>query len=251
MDYLHYNNFYSYMEGTGIIIVKDKVNFLEGDITFEKALSHISILAELHKKIMGYEGSMGFNLKNNTGRYVESCKVDIKKHNRYIRYIENRGYSNDFEKLILKYGDKYIKRAEKCIECVYSFNYIDLIYRSMKRNEICLGDSSIENLRKGKYIEVRNLKDFSYDLIEIDGVNFIRDLRKRGLKLDWENLIEEFCKAEGLNEDSVNFIKAMASYPYEFMRCMDRYKNGKKPWTLKQYESRLLKAIEKDGESLI
>ncbi|WP_032121272.1 hypothetical protein [Clostridium amazonitimonense] len=251
MSTFAYNEFYDYIWSKGIIVLNCKDFDSEKKITMQKAKNHMDILSEMHKKVMGYEGSIGFNLPNNIGKLVEGCKVEIKKNNRFICYLQKQGANNNFESLLLDVGDDYIKRAERCVECVYNWHYIDILYRSMRKCEICIRDSTEENIRKDEHIEIANGKNFCYEILEVDAINYLNKFKRKGVSLDYEELIAYFCNIELLDENSNYFIKAMISYPFEFMKCLNRYKRSKKPWTLDQYEDKLLKAIEKDGISYI
>lgn len=251
MSLFCYNEFYDYIYKKDIIIINCNSFNVKNKITTEDAKIQLDILCELHETIGGYEGSAGFTLPNNIGKLVENCKVEIKKNNRFIRYLENQGSNNGFESLLLKIGDKYINRAEKSVECVYKSNYMDIIYRSMKRGEICVVNSSEDNLRKGGKIEIAKGKKFCYEILEIDAVNYLNKLKRKNNDIDIEELIDYFCTIEGLDENSNCFIRAMISYPFEFMKCVNRYKRSKKPWTLEKYEEKLLKSVEKDSVSYI
>ncbi|MBU3194247.1 hypothetical protein LGK99_07085 [Clostridium algidicarnis] len=251
MSLFCYSEFYDYIYKKDIIIINCNSFNVKKKITMKDAKRQLDILCELHEKIKGYEGSAGFTLPNNIGKLVENCKVEIKKNNRFIRYLENQGANNGFESLLLKIGDEHISRAEKSIECIYKSNYMDIIYRSMKSGEICVVNSSEDNLRKVEKIEIAKGKKFCYEILEIDAINYFNKLKRKNSDIDIEGLIDYFCTIEGLDENSNNFIRAMISYPFEFMKCVNRYKRSKKPWTLEKYEEKLLKSIEKDSQSYI
>ncbi|WP_055669354.1 hypothetical protein [Desnuesiella massiliensis] len=221
------------------------------DVTEAEALNQIYIISEFHKKAMGYIGSIGSTLENNTGRLVENCKVEVKRLKRDISNIKIKGPKNDFEKLLITEGESYVNRAEQCIEHVYSWNYIDLIYRSMRRDEICLGDVGPINLRKKTYIEINTLEKCCNNMVECDAIEFFNKLKRKDSKINFEKLINAFCEREELDNSSKEFIKAMISYPYDFIKCCIRYRENKKNWTLEEYESRLIKSMKKDGYSML
>ncbi len=69
--------------------------------------------------------------------------------------------------------------------------------------------------------------------------------------MDFNKCIDEFCKLEGLGESSKVFIKALLSYPYEFIKIYEKYKKNKKNWNEEEYIRRLLNGIKEDEMSLI
>jgi hypothetical protein len=56
---------------------------------------------------------------------------------------------------------------------------------------------------------------------------------------------------EELKKSSERFMLAALSYPTEFMKICDRYRYDKKEWNEEEYEAGLMRAIEKDGQSLL
>jgi hypothetical protein len=229
--------------------ISEKSEF-EG-LTEKLVKEHLNVLSEFHKTIMGFNGFMGKRLNNYTGKRVEEFKVYTKKLKRDIRKLELEGVQNNFEAILLSRGEEFINRAEKCISEIYSWQYYNLINRSMKRIEICLGNTYQDNIRKLDTIEVINIEHFGYNMVECDGVYYLNKLKRKGARFDWKQLIGEFCNTEGLGVTSEVFISAMIDYPYEFMKCCNRYRYRKKNWDDEKYAENLALAIDKDGVSIL
>lgn len=136
-------------------------------------------LSKFHKKISGYNNYIGYRLEDKRGRMVEQYKIYIRKVKRQYESIKKKSELSSFEKLLLYHGDEYLKRAENCIKVIYENGYLELIKRSMDRNEICIGDTSFANLRMREQIEVNDLSKCVYDLVEIDGADFLLRLIKK------------------------------------------------------------------------
>ena len=165
--------------------------------------------------------------------------------------FEKSGGSNKFEDLVLRYGDIYLDRANNCMNIININDYIGLILRSMKRTEMCLGNTYFNNLRKINNLEVINVEGCCYNMVEIDLVNLLAKVKRRGVDIDFNSCVKDFCDLESLDINSFNFILAMISYPYEFVKCCNRYREGIKQWTTEQYTEKLQKAMVADGDSLI
>lgn len=248
-----FNNFCEGVKRIGIYQVQgfDDSLYLENNISEEDVIEQIKIISECHRLLLGYDGGINKRLNNDTGKKVEQYKVYIKKIKRDIKKLKDTVPANSFEEMLLRYGDEFVIRAEACISAVYAADYYGLISRSMKRMEICIGDTSLNNLRKKENIEIIDLSHCSYNMVECDGLYLLSKLKRSRVDLPWKELVEEFCAMEKLDSNSERFIVSMLSYPYEFMKCYDRYKYRKKEWSNKEYETKLARALEKDGDSLI
>lgn len=149
-------------------------------------------------------------------------------------------------------GEEYIKRGEKALKIVNTSYYVEIILRSMRRKEICIQDVWINNLNfEDKNIKIRELKGISYNLVEMDMVYLINKLRRAGYELDWRYICRRFCDMENIDRYSENFIISLVSYPTQFMKCCDRYRENKKIWSFEKYKKKLRKAITEDGKSLV
>lgn len=226
---------------------KEKINYLSQNEIYK----HLENLNDFHKRVMGFNGYMRKRLENNIGRLVEEYKVSLKRLKRDIMKINKNGPNNVFEEYLILCGDKYADRAKQCIDYVYDCGYLQIISRSMKRNEICLGNSKLENIRRSNKLEIVNIEECCYNMVEIDCFTFLNKVKKKNIKMDWSKLVSEFCKLEGLKSNSKEFILALMSYPDEFLRCCDRYRKNKRNWSPERYKARLEKAILLDDNSII
>lgn len=221
------------------------------DINYSMIKEQIHIISEFHRNTLGYTGRMNRRLDNNIGKAVEQYKVYTKKLNRDLEKLKKKDIESEFEKTLLEKGELYLIRAKYCIDSIYNNNYISLITRSMKRVEMCIGNSYFNNLRKKDSIEIKSVDSCCYNMFEMDMVYLLSKIKRKGINVDFDSLIREFCEVESLDVNSINFIRAIISYPCEFIRCCNRYREKSKDWTEDEYVSRLEKAIVLDGKSLI
>lgn len=248
-----YKSYLDFLKSKNIRILESENNELTAldDVSEEKLINQLYLISEFHKKTMGYNGYMGLRLNNKTGSTVEQFKVSIKRLKRYLKNIRINSAGSDFERKLLKIGFEYINRADSCISEIMNSGYMELIERSMKRTEICIGNPNFNNLNKTEdVIEVISLNKCSYNNIEMDCFYLLRKYRKRNLELDYKALVNIYCGYEGLSENSSRFILALLSYPCEFIRCCNRYREKSKDWSEDEYIDRLEKAMLKDGEVL-
>lgn len=250
-----YKSFTDYLLEKDITVVENFNSPIEADmnnITFHDLERQLALISELHKKVMGYKGYLGKRLENKTGATIEQYKVNIKRLKRYLKNIRMNAASSDFERSLLKVGNVHLNRAEGCISLIYDSGYMDIIERSMKRTEICFGNIDFTNINSSESnTEIIDISKSCYNTVEMDCFNLLSKYKRKGLKVDYTKLVKSFCQFEGLGENSLKLILALLSYPYDFMKCCNRYRERTKDWSEEEYGESLKRAISKEGETLI
>lgn len=246
-------NFREYLETKDIRVINNiDIKIKNRNLCEKDLFKHVESLAYFHYKTMGFQDYLKGRLDNKIGRKVEEYKVSLKRLKRDLSNINKLKDLNDFEKLLIIEAPQYIERANNIIKIIDNKSYINFIIRSMNRKEVCLSNVWLNNIIcDNKNIYVNDISDSCYNLVEMDCVEFIRKLRKKGYKDSCINVCKHFCNVEDLGYENERFILAMASFPEEFMKICNKYRNKKKNWGIEKYMSRLDKAILEDGESLI
>ncbi|MCY6369886.1 spore coat protein [Clostridium ganghwense] len=245
-------SFFEYVSKKGVKVIESQKKIsVKNKIIDEGIINQLKLISEFHSKAMGYDNYIGHKLQDKRGRIVEQYKIYIKKIRRELEEVKKKSELNSLEKLFLQCGDEYLDKAQKCIDKIYENNYLELIKRSMDRIEVCLGNTYFTNLNKEEQIEVLTIEECCYDLVEMDGVYFFNKIKKKGRSLNYKELIHKFCEFENLNQDSEKFIEALISYPYDFMKCLMRYKKDKYELNEEKYRMKLEKIIIDDNKKLI
>ncbi|MEG2917751.1 MAG: hypothetical protein RR891_01505 [Clostridium sp.] len=256
MNRFFYDSFQQYLSTRGV----KKVNFMLKDnetlnrrILEERVIEQLYIINQVHELSCGFNGYLRKRINNHTCKLIEEDKIQLKKFRRNLEKIRESGPIDRVEEIILENGDEILNRGELVINTIIENGYIELVARSMHNVEICLTDVDFDNLLKGKdeTIEIANFDDIAYNMVEMDCYYFLAKLKRKGFYVDFEKCIDIFCKLEGLDENSNIFIRALLSYPYEFMRIYDKYKKNKKSWNEEEYIRRLINGIKEDEKSLI
>ncbi|HCO73813.1 MAG TPA: hypothetical protein DIT16_03040 [Clostridium sp.] len=254
MNRFFYDSFQQYLCTKGV----KKVNFmlksnetLSRRILEEKVINQINIINEVHKLSCGFNGYLRKRINNHTCKLIEDDKIQLKKFRRSLEKIKDNGPIDRVEEIVLERGDRVLARGEKVIDTIMNNDYMELVARSMDNVEICLTNVDFDNLGKSETIEIVNFDDIAYNMVEMDCYYFLVKLKRKGFKVDFNKCIDEFCKLEGLGESSKVFIRALLSYPYEFIKIYEKYKKNKKSWNEEEYIRRLLNGIKEDEMSLI
>ena len=232
-------NFKQYILDKGITICDEKKTIDKEAIDKEDVLKQLDAISEFHRKVMGYEQGLSKLLNYNMGKIVEEHKVDIKKVGRCLRNVQDKQWSD------------MLGRAQMCINLIYSSDYYSLLKRSMGRKEVCLGDTFFDNIWREEKLCINSIKDCCYDVVELDCVYLLNKLRRKGIVLNYKELVEYYCTQENLSESSYYYMLSMLSFPEEFMKCWRRYRIETKEMTEKQFATKIKRAIKKDRDSLI
>lgn len=246
MDNLKNISLEKHFEINGIKSFKSAHTLKKDDITEELIIKQFHAINKFHKILSEYNGYDVKSIDNKTGKLVERYKMEIRLVKRYIKNIKEDNASDNFNDMLLS----YLERSEKCIFKA-SNNYIDLIKRSMKNREICLEDCYFDNVYEDKHLFIKNASCICFDMIEIDGINFIDKIKTVKGEFDLEKLIHEYVCIEKLDNCSEEFMKALVSYPSEVMKWFKRYiKEGEK-FPKEYYLRKVERAAKKDGKSII
>lgn len=254
MNRFFYDSFQQYLCTKGV----KKVNFmlksnetLSRRILEERVIDQIHIINEVHKLSCGFNGYLRKRINNHTCKLIEDDKIQLKKFRRSLEKIKENGPIDRVEEIVLERGDRILSRGDKVINTIMGNGYMELVERSMDNVEICLTNVDFDNLGKSETVEIVNFDDIAYNMVEMDCYYFLVKLKRKGFKVDFNKCIDEFCQLEGLDENSKVFIRALLSYPYEFIKIYEKYKKNKKNWNEEEYIRRLLNGIKEDEISLI
>ncbi|PRR83183.1 hypothetical protein CLVI_12250 [Clostridium vincentii] len=176
----------------------------------------------------GYHYNGSFRINSTIGKRVESIKVYIKRLKKDLEWRQKKEFSNSMDRFLLSKGGNIIKQGERALEEIGGIDYLGLIKRSMKQNEICLGRTDQGNLRKNNGIEIGNIKGLSYNLIEEDIYEYLKKIRRRVISPNEEAYIERYIIEKKLENNSKEYIKLLLEIPYDSLRQWLRYSEGKR-----------------------
>ncbi|MGL5086440.1 MAG: hypothetical protein ACRC68_12105 [Clostridium sp.] len=247
------NNLYSYFTNKDIKIVNKRFETRNSAISLENIKFQIDNVIKFQSLCKGYTDNILPRIGGSIGRDLESYKVQIKNLEIDIISIKNKSIKNRVDILLAEEGDKLLRAGIDAINRVENSGYNNIIRRSMRNYEICLGSVSENNLRvndDGK-IEVGTIKYLTYNLLEHDFYSYIKHLRKRNNKMDIDELIYYFVEKALLENNSIEYLKALLSYPIESLRLWDKYRRNKKELTQEQYIEGFYRAKRNDDNELI
>lgn len=222
------------------ILIRDCEFSMSKEYTEEEAIKQIILINSVHKILMGYYDNVDSRIHSIIGKKAQKIKVDIKKAKKHLYELEIKKEKNIMDKFLLENGQDILVKADEAIKNINKLNYIDLIKRSMKKNEICLGKVDERNIRVSHEIEIGNIKGLSYNLVEEDIVNYLRKIRQKNNNIDIEKLICRYVELANLGKNSEEYIYYLISVPLDSIKVWGRYRENKRKITPREY----IKSIE-------
>ncbi|ACD51597.1 spore coat protein [Clostridium botulinum] len=239
-----------YLNAKGIDIVGKYFEY-DKNITNRKAIDQVKIMVNLQKTLLGYNNQSLIRIKSTIGKEIESYKVQIRRLQKDYENIMNIGIENDFEKLIISDGRRLLNQANESINYIYSHNYFGIIERSMNREELCIGRSDQGNLRVNGNIQIGSLKYISYNLVEEDLYKYIKRIKRKNNNIDEEELIRVFVCESHLSNYSINYLRALCSFPRDTLKIWEKYRVNKKLKTYEEFSKEFKNSIDYESKIFI
>lgn len=230
------------------------INGLEGEkfeiVTRENILKFTKILGDLHNCGEGFIKPPGVKIKTEWGKSIEKYRTLTRTTERYIKTIKERGAINNFEVIIGNSVEHLMNKAQASLKILKSPQYLDALERSMNLKEICL-NSICDNtavINDGKIIIV-NVFNLSYNMTLEDLGSLIKKCSgKNNTQNICGEIVESYSNIRPLDENSKVILKAIVDFPYDSIKIINRYCNGKGQETVliekfKKYYERDLMAI--------
>ena len=211
----------------------------------------LKLISEVHSRLMGKNDVYYLRLHSEIGKNIEEYKVKNKRLERYLDMLVSKSNKSDLELFIGNTGKGVLNRGEQCIEAMYNYGYLDIIRRSMHNNEICIGKCMEANLWYDNGYKICDISKICFNLVECDCISYLSRIKKRGEQLPLEELIRCFTTFAGLGKNSEEFIKAMLSYPYEYMKNFEKIRGIKNNLNEEELRDKLDLALKRDGKSLM
>ena len=213
--------------------------------------SQIQLIGEIQQIFINRKPNILPPIGSTIGKDFEGFKVKIKKLKRYLDEFKMMDRS-DFNYYLIDILEDTINRAEATVNAIDNYKYIELIKRSMRNNEICLGKVDEGNLkRNSNFICVRTTKYLSCNLIEHDCYSYIRRLKKREDKFNIREIITFFTNMQGLDEYSKEYIYILSNYPIETTRTFIKFRNENDRLNNEEWLNSFQSAISIDGNELL
>jgi len=206
------------------------------DLNFKEIYSQIDLARDIHKILMKCRFNGLSRIESRIGREIEGYKVQLKRINRDYNELIMKINKNDIDKLLIFEGKKMISQGSLAIESINDNNYFSIIERSMNRREICLGRVDGGNLRiRSEKMEIGLLRGISYNLIEEDIYKYIKKIQRRNAILEEDEIIDYFVHGSHLAYSSINYLKALCTYPKDFFKNWERYRQANNTKTYEEY----------------
>lgn len=209
------------LEEKGIYIVDDKIKYDREEKNYFKQIENIYLF---NKAISPYINNTLPRIGASIGKEINSYELQIIFIERYVKSLELKKDLSLVDYYLIKYAVGILELGKRSINHIYNNNYKNLIERSMINYEVCLGRVDENNLNVvDNKIFIKNYNYLTYNLKEHDIYSYIKRLKRKKIDKNLEEVIKYYIDISGLNEDSKEYIRGLASYPNEQLRVIEKY----------------------------
>lgn len=241
----------NYLNTKGITIIGKYFSY-DKNIDKKNYTDQIKLMVDTHKILSGCRLESLNQLGSTIGKDIEGFKVQLKKLERDYYSILDKSIKNQVDKMILSDGKRMIEQGKQSIKYIYKHDYLGIIERSMNREEICIGRADEGNLRKKEStIEIGIVKGMTYDLVEEDLYRYIKRLQRKNIKIDEEELIKLFVHSSHLSFNSIDYLRALCTYPRDSFKIWERYRQNKKDKSIEEYFVNLKKCMNYENKIFV
>lgn len=242
----------SYLEDKEIYILNKRIPKDKNDVE-NNIFKQIDNIVCLHNRIGPYKENLFPRIAGTIGKDINNYYCQTVLIDKYIKTLKYKKKLNSIDFYFINRGDFLIKYGRDTLNHIYSNNFRNLIERSMKNYEVCLGRVDESNLKielDGK-INIGTIKYLSYNLKEHDIYSYIKKIKKRETNLNIDEILDYYIEIAKLKNDSKEYLSALISYPNEEFRILEKYIQGKLNINEKEIIDELNIARKIDGNGII
>lgn len=241
----------SYLEEREIYILNEKVNKVK-EQNLEGIFNQIENIALFHNRMGVYKENLLPRIGASIGREIDNYNSQIILISKYIREIENKINLSSIDFYLIRNGEMLLNKGRRALNHIYTSNYRNLIKRSMKNYEVCLGRVDESNLVvEENKIFIGTIKYLTYNLKEHDIYSYIKKIKRKDIQFSIEEIIDYYIEIANLENDSKQYLRALCSYPNEEFKILERYILGKTNINQDEVLDGLYKAKKMDSRCLI
>ena len=202
-------------------------------------------LAKLHI-IMRYELEHGIPEGTKTDEKYRRHNRELKKVRQFTRKVVPKG---EFEFAFLKQFDQMYQWAEAAVEELERSDYEKLYAEEMKKFGMIHGEYNYHNIIMTKEgIATTNFEKFRRDIQVEDLYYFLRKIME---KHDWNinvayRLVDEYDRLKPLEDDDIDMLVTLLSFPEKFWKIINQYYNAGKAWVPAKNIDKLKIVIEQN-----
>ena len=227
-------------------VVKEWYDCRDCDVkNFGDIILSVRALALLHNELERCE-------KGDVKCRIRTIGEEMKRHNSEIlrvkKYLAKRNNRSDFEILAAGWCDSFYREGQKAIE------ELERLRPELGASKgICHGSYNYHNICFCFHLPVViNFEKMHYDYLMCDLYGIMRKLME---KYDWDiklayRFMTEYDKIRPLNENDLNLLGIMFSFPEKFWKLMNAYNNSRKTWIPVKNLEKLRRVIEQNDRRL-
>lgn len=184
-------------------------------------------------------------------RLEEDLIQRYERHNRELKrvytYMKEKKRKNEFELSAICCFPEFYNKAKKVAEQLKECRYYR-VHGSVTR-DLCHGEYNYHNLiftKKG--VATTNFERTGYGIQWMDLAYFMRKtMEKNGWDVEkGAAVLEGYRREKKIEEDDVEFLLLVLTYPVKYWKLMNQYINGKKSWMSSKNMEKLIGVREQE-----
>ncbi len=220
------------------------------DLNSEKnILNAIELLANFHRKSMGFESVDGYMIKDEIGGLEEKYHNKLMELEKTKDKIKRNIKKNDFDYVLQGNIDHYINMGYGSLQILAKSNCAEVEEKEREEKGFCHYDYGNNNLAISgiKRIIIRDMYCPGYQLKVYDIAGFIKKLVKY---VDWnyeitDKIIEEYNKHNKITNNEIKILIGMLAFPQKVWKIANKHYNTNQKIFDKYNEMQLKYLIEK------
>lgn len=182
----------------------------------------VDFMCSFDKAAGGCSPESGTRVQVSWGKLLlksKNCAIGMK---RFISKARANGASQDFDKLIIKYGKTYLQQTQEAYRMLKESNYINMVEESMRKSQLCMGSFSGKRLMtKDSELYLMYMDRCCYDISCTDVARVIIKCIDNPL---WcKNFINTYLEKNQLSQDELLVIYCMILGNDEIYKLCKRY----------------------------
>jgi len=140
---------------------------------------------------------------------------------------------NIFDYEYTKYAGYFIEEGERAIENIEKSAYFSMVDHTLSDGSLCHHDFTSHNvIFHDNTTYLTGFENCCVEIKEYDLANFIRrKMRRTGWSLsDAKNIVDNYRSICRIDEDELNVLRIILSFPQKLWRIVNKYYNSRRSW---------------------
>ncbi len=227
----------------------DKVKYKNA----EELKEVVKVMTAFHQASIGFKTIPGSKVKTEWGRWIWVFQSYCNFANQYKKLLIDKRNKEKIEKTFLENFDDHYAIGLQSIQWLKETPYLDIVKKSMEKNELCIHNVSPKNFLKvkGNRYVIQSLEHAKHDIRVIDVADLILQNIEDIEKI--KQILTTYHERIPLTRDELKIIKAYIQFPQAYFKSIEKFYRSKTNISHNNWHKKMKKVIrfEKAKKSFI